>query len=280
MSSNNKNLDLRYLSAFLATAKYLNFSRAAEELGIAQSAISRQIRLLEESIGTELFLRSPRHVMLTDKGRELHLLGQQFLEQTELTLGKEDHRPIRLGLLHGLLEDWISIILPSFLQKYPRSMQIVVQGPKELQIGLQHGEYDFIICDFNVQSEMFSSLKLFDEHLVLISKKKITKKEIQQNNWVTYGPNDYLHRLFKTSQQGNIQVNSITTIISLVRKGLGIAIVPDHAVQNDQNLASLPMTELGRNEIFLTGLNYHRAPERLQQFQDYVQKEAQKLKDD
>jgi DNA-binding transcriptional LysR family regulator len=65
-----------------------------------------------------------------------------------------------------------------------------------------------------------------------------------------------------------------------VRKGLGIAIVPDHAVQNDQNLASLPMTELGRNEIFLTGLNYHRAPERLQQFQDYVQKEAQKLKDD
>ena len=61
--------DYRYLKAFMVTARYLNFSKAAQELNIAQSAVSRQIKLLEESVGDQLIIRSSKKVLLTDKGR-------------------------------------------------------------------------------------------------------------------------------------------------------------------------------------------------------------------
>ena len=57
------------LLAFDATARHGSVSRAAEELSLTQSAISRQIRQLEESLGVSLFRRSRQRVMLTDVGR-------------------------------------------------------------------------------------------------------------------------------------------------------------------------------------------------------------------
>ena len=64
-------LDYRYLRAFIVTARHLNFSRAADELNIAQSAVSRQIKLLEEGVGQQLIIRSSKKVILTEKGQSL-----------------------------------------------------------------------------------------------------------------------------------------------------------------------------------------------------------------
>lgn len=55
----------------MSTAKHLNFSKAAEELNIAQSAVSRQIKLLEESVNDQLIIRSSKKVLLTEKGESL-----------------------------------------------------------------------------------------------------------------------------------------------------------------------------------------------------------------
>lgn len=59
---------LAALRAFEAVARHLSFTRAAEELGMTQAAVSYQIRLLEERLGTPLFLRRPREVSLTETG--------------------------------------------------------------------------------------------------------------------------------------------------------------------------------------------------------------------
>lgn len=59
---------LAALRAFEAVARHLSFTRAAEELGMTQAAVSYQIRLLEERLGTPLFLRKPRGIVLTETG--------------------------------------------------------------------------------------------------------------------------------------------------------------------------------------------------------------------
>ena len=59
------------LVAFEAAARHQSFTRAAAELNLTQAAISRQIRLLEEDMGLELFVRANRAVTLTTEGRDL-----------------------------------------------------------------------------------------------------------------------------------------------------------------------------------------------------------------
>src|SRR3990170_974224 len=64
-------LDLRKLRYFVAVADRLHFGRAADDLHIAQPALSRQIRALEQDLGASLFTRDSHGVTLTDAGRQL-----------------------------------------------------------------------------------------------------------------------------------------------------------------------------------------------------------------
>lgn len=62
---------LAALRAFEAAARHQSFKQAASELGVTPTAVSHQIRLLEETLGVRLFDRKPRQVVLTDVGQEL-----------------------------------------------------------------------------------------------------------------------------------------------------------------------------------------------------------------
>src|SRR5512145_2796562 len=65
-------LSLDLLKGFDAAARHLSFTRAADELALTQSAISREIKSLEEQLGQPLFMRVHRGLRLTDAGQELH----------------------------------------------------------------------------------------------------------------------------------------------------------------------------------------------------------------
>lgn len=67
--SNNTRIDLKQMKAFLAVAEHLHFKRAADVMFITQPALSRMIKGLEEELGAELFLRTTRHVALTEAGK-------------------------------------------------------------------------------------------------------------------------------------------------------------------------------------------------------------------
>ncbi|HEV7310033.1 LysR substrate-binding domain-containing protein [Ensifer sp.] len=108
--------------AFEAAARHLSFTRAAEELGMTQAAVSYQIRLLEERIGTPLFVRLPREVRLTAAGLQLapkvteaiDLLGSAF---SEIACKTEYH--LHISVLPTVVSSWLGQRLASFQTAHP-----------------------------------------------------------------------------------------------------------------------------------------------------------------
>jgi DNA-binding transcriptional LysR family regulator len=118
-------MEFRHLRYFVAVAEELSFTRAAVVLHVAQSAVSAQIRLLEDSIGVTLLERSSRHVELTGAGRRF-LQGAKKLifDLEELTrqtrrIGRAETGHLAIGFIGAQSHEWMPIVLRRFRQKYP-----------------------------------------------------------------------------------------------------------------------------------------------------------------
>lgn len=253
-------MDYRYIKAFILTAKYSSFSQTARELKIAQSAVSRQIKLLEESLGEELIIRSSKKVLLTPKGRELFHLAQNFDQMATSVFTKEDHHPLCIGVLDGLLESWFNSILIAFYKKHHRNISIHVDVPPKLKKGLTEGSFDLVFTTENIQNELISSLKLFDERLVLISKEEVNRKHLENHRWIVFSEEDNIFKLQKVASKNIITVDSIPTIINLVKNGVGIAVVPDHTLKKSDNFKIYELPELSKSEIYMATHNYKVLP--------------------
>lgn len=253
-------IDFRYLKAFIATAEHSSFSKAAEILGIAQSAISRQIKLLEESVGEELIVRSSKKILLTDKGKALYTLTSDFGKTAIDIFKSEDNRPIRIGILHGLLENWLCTIIVDFYKKYERNISIHIADPKDLREGIQNGLYDVVFTIENIQSELVTSLHIFDEQMILISASPVDINHLEAHRWITFGDTDFILKLTKQHSNKMITVGSITSIVRLVAHGVGIAVVPDHAVKNTEGLFCYHLPQLNKSEIYMSTLSYKTMP--------------------
>ncbi len=263
-------MDYRYLKAFILTAQHLSFSKAAAILGVAQSAISRQIKMLEEGLGEELIIRSSKKVLLTDKGMRLFKLSQEFDKMSLDLFQKEDNRPLKVGVLHGLLEAWLCPILIEYYKKFDRNISIHIDIQPNLKKAIEDGQYDIVFTTENIQSDLISSLFIFDEKLILISKKEISPKKISDYRWVIYNDNDNIFRLNKKKNSSIIKVDSITTIVNLVKNGVGIAVVPDHVLKKSDSIFCYDLPELGTSKIYMATLNYATMPKSIKEFSNII----------
>lgn len=265
-------LDYRYLKAFLSTAKHLHFSKAAEELNIAQSAVSRQIKLLEESVNDQLIIRSSKKVLLTEKGETLLAEIERFEDSVQEIFFGHMNKTIRVGILHGLLETWFNEIITDFTKASQHQLAIEVNTLDQLKEKLHNRKYDMIFTTENIQSELASSLKLFEEHLVLISKNEINPKDVSSYTWICYSEEDPMFHAYKKRSNKIILVNSVTAMLNLVRKGAGIAVVPDHLIGEDKGLKRYEVKGLSRQHIHLSTLNFKNMPEHIKVLVDLIKK--------
>lgn len=265
-------IDYRYLKAFMVTSRYLNFSRAAQELNIAQSAVSRQIKLLEESVGEQLIIRSSKKVLLTEKGQSLLEELDHFEGRLQDIFFGHMNKTIKVGILHGLLETWFNDIMVEFSRTNQHQMIVEVNSLDMLKEKLQSGKYDIIFTTENIQSEIVSSLKLFEEKMVLVSKGEINPKNAHDYTWIVYSDQDHLFHLSKKRSNKTIVVNSMTTILKLVRKGVGIAIIPDHMVEPEMQLRKYDLKGLSKEHIHLSSLNFRSMPDHIKQLVEMIKK--------
>lgn len=265
-------IDYRYLKAFYLTAEHLNFSKAAEELTIAQSAVSRQVKLLEESMGEQLIVRSSKKVLLTQKGKALFKAIQYFEELTLDLTKNTGPQLIKIGILHGLLENWFIKIIRDFIKKYKHELKIEIDTPQNLKQGLVSGKFDMIFTAENIQSELVTSLRLFEEKLVLVSKKEINTKKVHEYPWIIYGEADFFYELYKKHSDQVISIGSVTAMVQLVKESVGIAILPIHIIKKEDKLHTYDIKGIKRPKIHLSTLNYQSMPEHLIQLVGTIQK--------
>ncbi|MBQ0022374.1 MAG: LysR family transcriptional regulator [Prevotellaceae bacterium] len=112
-------MEIRQLKYFVSVAETSSFSEASRRCFLSQSAISQQIRALEDELGTTLFLRNPHKVTMTESGEELLPLARQALKSFETC---REH----INNLHGMLCGQLNIGMSSFIEPYIRQAAIMM----------------------------------------------------------------------------------------------------------------------------------------------------------
>jgi DNA-binding transcriptional LysR family regulator len=116
-------LPLNALRAFESSARHLSFTRAALELSVTQAAVSQQVRMLEERLGTALFKRLPRGLGITDEGRALLPVLSDAFGRIESVLkqfeGGHFHEVLTVGVVGTFAVGWLMPRLKSFRATHP-----------------------------------------------------------------------------------------------------------------------------------------------------------------
>ncbi|MGA1832014.1 LysR substrate-binding domain-containing protein [Rhizobium wenxiniae] len=118
----SKQLPLNSLRVFEAAARHMSFTRAGEELGLTQTAVSYQIKLLEDTIGEQFFLRRPRQVILTDAGARLAPKLTEAFEMIDEALAGTKNQSDSTLIIHTtatFASRWLAYHLGTFQLENP-----------------------------------------------------------------------------------------------------------------------------------------------------------------
>ena len=118
-------MDTQTLKNFIKLAETLHFTKASEQVFMAQPALSRQIKQLEQSIGASLFERNKRNVSLTKAGAYFKIAAQQTIDQMEFAIKrtKQIHEgevgEIKIGYTHSIVQTILPRIVKEIRAKFP-----------------------------------------------------------------------------------------------------------------------------------------------------------------
>jgi LysR family glycine cleavage system transcriptional activator len=136
------------LRALAAAARHLSFTKAAQELNVTQSAVSHQIKHIEEMWDLKLFERLPRRLELTHAGERLSVIVDDFLSRltTELESLKADagHKALRVEVMPSLAVKWLVPRLQQFREDHPE-VDVWLSTHHDDIAGLDRGEFDSVI---------------------------------------------------------------------------------------------------------------------------------------
>lgn len=229
--------------AFYTAATYENFSRAAAELMVSQSAISQAIRQLEDQLSVQLFIRSGRRIRISPDGRFLYeQLTPVFqrLEQTERWLNeKQDPEQSRLiiGASDTLCRHYLLDTFSEFHRLFPRVRLEIINAPSpeiarlvranQIDLGFVHGISDDF-SDLSVRS--LTKIEEVFFHAAGLDQTSFSKAELSRLPFVGLTKKSATRRLLDDYFQADtsgwkplVEVISIDLMIDLVASGFGIS---------------------------------------------------------
>ncbi|MCI8212488.1 LysR family transcriptional regulator [Pseudomonas sp. S25] len=258
---------IQHIRAFLAVAHSGSFAKAAVELSLSPSALTVQIQQLEDWLGVSLLERSPRHVSLTAAGQSnLMPMEKLLLDLDNIVSGSRDLAALRRGVvtiaaLPSMCSSTLPPVLRLFRDQFPgvevrlrdvvaqRIDALVREGEVDFGLGVRarmaHGlEFEVVLTDrlclfvpAGHPLSMKTSIKLgelADQPIILTGRDSSVRERVEQ--------------LFADEQLTlipGLEANYMSTVLALVRQGLGMTLLPESADEGRDDMVCVPVDHPG-----------------------------------
>lgn len=273
-------MDYRQVQTFLVVADLLHVTRAAEQLGYAQSSVTAHVRALEEELGVPLFERLGKRIALTEAGRRFRPHAQKLLALTEegRAAAQAQHQVqglLRIGAPESLCAYRLPAVLRSFQARFPKvQLQIETGTCAHLRAGLRAGSIDLFIALDEVRAEPdLLHRSLTPEPICLVAYpwhplagRPVGPADLRGESVIQTEAGCSYREVFESilaaageETEATMVFTSIEAIKQCVMAGLGISLLPRVACLNE--LAEGALVELdwaGPPIAMATQLIYHR----------------------
>ena len=287
-------MDWDKLRIFHAVAEAGSFTHAGESLNLSQSAVSRQIGALEESLKVSLFHRHARGLILTEQGELLYRTAHEVfakLAMTEAQLTESKDKPkgqLKVTTTVALGSTWLTPRMGEFLEIYPDVDVDLVLDDRELDLSMRE-------ADVAIRMAPPRQPELVQRHLLTVNmhiyaspgyiKKHGAPKnaeEIDNHRVIVYGEEvrppvqdvNWLLKVGRTDgkpRRAVLTVNNIYATLRAAQSGLGLAALPEFMTHGATNLVQvLPELEGPRVDAYFVYPEELRSSKRIQVFRDFL----------
>lgn len=247
-------IETSQLQTLVAVTHAKSFSKAAEELGVTQSAISQSIKNLEGKLGIKIFKRSGKNVVLTPEGERLYQFGVHFISEmkdTLLNLQSDKNSmcgKVRIGTLTGIGKSWLAHEIVEYAKENPDLTLSVRMGhQEELLDDFENNLLDILVLPEDELPNQGERKFFLEEKSILVFPKnnkvfnfkhKLTLEKFEELPTILFEKDDHLFfkwcrsKFKSTPKKMNVcfTVNSHGHMLQAVYEGLGMAVVPNHVL--------------------------------------------------
>ncbi len=290
-------MDWDKLRIFHAVAEAGSFTHAGDVLHLSQSAVSRQVSALEESLSCTLFHRHARGLLLTEQGELLFQSVHDVFNKlsiTEAMLQDSQTRPqgtLKITTTVALGSLWLTPRIQVFLDMFPEIQVTLLITDQELDLGMRQAD-----CAIRLSMPQQPDLvkrNLCRVHYHVFAAPEYIKKrgvpqsmeELTEHRLIVYGdevatPSPHVNWLLRAGSNGEVRrpalkVNNVYGIFRAVQSGLGIAMLPDFLAHESNTLVRiLPEVEGPTNDAYFVYPEELRHTRRIQLFRDFLLREV------
>ncbi|RDD66646.1 LysR family transcriptional regulator [Thalassococcus profundi] len=287
-------MDWDKLRIFHAVADAGSLTHAGDTLHLSQSAVSRQVRALEESLNTTLFHRHARGLILTEQGELLFDATSSMLKRIDAATARirdseeEVFGELRVTTTTGFGSLWLAPRLPKLYEKYPDLNIDLMLEERLLDLPMRE-------ADVAIRMKEPSQADLIRKRLMHIRMRLYASPEYLQTHGAPQTMDDmYAHRLIcqnpRSAQVGaglnlvqelmtfdirsTLTVNNYFGVLQAVISNLGIGVLPDYIIEDFPSIVRvLPDVESNEVPVFLAYPEELRQSKRIAAFRDFVQEE-------
>jgi len=255
-------MELWQLRTFTAIAETLNFTKASEKLHLTQSAVSHQMKALEEELGVPLFIRARSGVILTDAGKIALEYAVRILNEAEEMREKVAGREralagrVRVAAATQALVHLFAPLFEEFMDAF-ESVELVFRttvSTEQTVEDILEGVADVGFASLAVYSPTLHVEELFGDELVLVVGKRhrfapeteISIKEIQKERWILFergasirrATDDFFKKV-KIEPETALESNDTYFVKIMIEHGLGVSLMPSWAVREETKSGKL-----------------------------------------